>query len=320
MTSAVTRRHGLNWQRFFRGEGPAAGPCRLHRRNLYILPTRAGLGLAVLLAVLLLGAINYSNSLGYLFTFLLGSIAVLAIVHTYRNLLGLRIGLGRLPAGFVGDTLALPVRIDNPEPRDALGIELQWPGQAPEERIDVAAGQATTAHLPLKLARRGWQPVPRFVVAGRFPLGWFRAWAHVHPDQRLLVYPRPARSAPLPPPAAWTPSLGGERGQGSDDYAGLRPYHVGDSPRHIHWKALARHQGLLTKQFGGDRCEELWLDWTTLPALPTETRLGILARWVLDAEAGGHDYGLRLPGDTIPPDRGPPHRHRCLKALALYHD
>ena len=60
------------------------------------------------------------------------------------------------------------------------------------------------------------------------------------------------------------------------------------------------------------------LDWEALPGLDTEERLSQMCRWVLDAEREGQLYGLRLPGVVLPPGRGADHRHRCLKALALF--
>jgi uncharacterized protein (DUF58 family) len=38
---------------------------------------------------------------------------------------------------------------------------------------------------------------------------------------------------------------------------------------------------------------------------------------VLDAERAGRHYGLRLPGEEIPPGHGERHAERCLTALAL---
>ena len=64
------------------------------------------------------------------------------------------------------------------------------------------------------------------------------------------------------------PKRSGDKGRGVDDFAGFRPYRPGDSPRHLFWKAVARDQALLVKQFGGDRADELWLDWNDLPDLP----------------------------------------------------
>ena len=104
-----------------------------------------------------------------------------------------------------------------------------------------------------------------------------------------------------------------------DDFAGFRPYRPGDSPRHLFWKAAARDQALLVKQFGGDRADELWLDWNDLPDLPAEARLEQLCRWVIDADRQQLRYGLRLPGSEQPIDSGPGQRARCLEMLALYH-
>src|SRR5437773_8727159 len=109
-----------------------------------------------------------------------------------------------------------------------------------------------------------------------------RAWSYVQPDLRALVYPRPD-SAPLP--LAHSDANTGDAipaGAGTDDFAGLRPYHASDSPRHIGWKASARSELLLTKLFAGRAASELWFDWDRLPpACQPEARLWRLARRVM---------------------------------------
>jgi uncharacterized protein (DUF58 family) len=52
--------------------------------------------------------------------------------------------------------------------------------------------------------------------------------------------------------------------------------------------------------------------------LPLERRISRLTRWVLDAEAAGLRYSLKLPGVQIPTATGPAQRARCLEALALF--
>jgi len=153
----------------------------------------------------------------------------------------------------------------------------------------------------------------------RFPLGIFRAWSYVEPEAHCLVYPRPERSAL--PPASGESAIGGLRSPvpGNDDYAGLRAYQLSDSPRHVAWKAVARSEDMLTKQFTGEAAAELWLDWGRLPAgLGVEQRLSRLAGWVLAADRAGRHYGLRLPGVEFAPGHGDRHRAACLQALALY--
>ena len=105
---------------------------------------------------------------------------------------------------------------------------------------------------------------------------------------------------------------------GLDEFAGLRNYQRGDTPRAIHWKSFPKLQVPMVKQFQETLDRELWLDWDELPELDVEARLSQLTRWVLDAEAGQLSYGLRLPGTRHLPSRGPAHERACLRALALH--
>ena len=81
----------------------------------------------------------------------------------------------------------------------------------------------------------------------------------------------------------------------------LRAYRAGDTPKQIAWKALAREQGLLTKEFSATASSELWIDLDEAIAADLEARLSILTHWVIQAERFGQSYGLRLPGLRIPP-------------------
>ena len=302
--------------RFLRGEGPEATPLTLGRRRVYILPTGQGLFFAVLMLVMLLGAINYNTSLGYAMTFLLASLSLIAMLHTYRNLLHLRVEVGQIAPVFCQEHLLVGVSLENPGTA-RYALALGFPGQV-VRLSDLPANQWQHMELSLPATQRGQHPLPRITLSTTFPLGLFRAWAPVQADRHYLVYPAPDHSHELPRESSYHLNLSGDRGHGSDDFAGLRTYHPGDSLRHVNWKAVARGQGLHTKQFGGDRAEELWLDWETLPELSTEARLSRLTRWVLDAEAAQYSYGLRLPNVHIPLGHGPAQRHQCLRALALF--
>lgn len=307
----------LNLSRFFLGDAPSPAPWVLGRQNVYILPTRQGVFFAVTLLVILLGAINYSNSLGYFLTFLLGGIGVIGILHTYRNLLQLRIRLGPVEPVFAGDEVRVPVILNAPGRSGRYQIRLNLAGySALAEEIE--AGRHY--HIPLyqSAGARGWRAVGRITVATTFPLGLFRAWSHVVPDTQYLVYPNPVSESRLPQTSRYMASLQGDQGIGSDDFAGLRSYRSGDSLKHIYWKALAREQGLLTKQFGGDRSEQLWLDWRMLEGMDVETRLSYLCRWVIEAARRDLEFGLWLPGKVIEPARGTQHQAQCLRSLALF--
>jgi uncharacterized protein (DUF58 family) len=302
---------------FFGPHLPEAGTIFLVQRRVYILPTRPGVAFATALAVMLIGSINYNLALGYILTFLLGSMALVAILHTFRNLVHLRFTPGRADPVFAGDTAWFELYVENRSGYERCSIALWHDGKP--IRCDVPSQRGTTVSVPVAAQQRGWLMPERITVDTRFPVGLLRAWSYIRPDTRCLVYPKPDDGLlPLPDPSG---GAGEKRsaGGGSDDFAGLRAYQPSDSPRHIHWKAAAREQGLQTKVFSGRAAAELWLDWDQLPPrMDLESKLSRLTRWVLAADQDGLRYGLRLPGVVLAPDMGEPHRLACLRELALY--
>jgi uncharacterized protein (DUF58 family) len=266
---------------------------------------------------MLIGSINYNLSLGYILTFLLGSMAMVAILHTFRNLVQLRVTPGRVDPVFAGETARFELYLENRTGYERCAIALWREGTA--TRCDVPSRRGATVSIAVAAQQRGWLMPGRITLDTRFPVGLLRAWSYIRPDVRCLVYPKPDDGLlPLPDPSG---GAGEKRtaGGGSDDFAGLRAYQASDSPRHIHWKAAARGQGLQTKVFSGRAAAELWLDWNQVPGnMGPEAKLSRLTRWVLAADQDGLRYGLRLPGITLAPDSGEPHRLACLRQLALY--
>lgn len=310
------------WRRFenwvMRGQRPSHKPVRLERRRIYILPTGQGYAFAALLFVLFLWAVNYSNSMGFAFTFLLTAVALNSMWQAHDNLLDLVIHPGGAEPVFAGQEACFTFRLENPHARPRRGVALQWRDRAPCY-VDPPANGAAVVALVIPAERRGWLRPGRIRVLTRYPLGLLQAWSWVEFEQAALVYPQPRGRRPLPPAlASGAGGSLGERGAGSEDYAGFRLYAPGDSPRRIAWKAATRGGPLLVKRFTDQARPELWLDWRLLGIDNVEPRLGQLCQWVLKAENEGLQYGLLLPGARIPPGRGDAHRRRCLEALALF--
>ncbi len=313
----MTLRQRFSPERFLRGNGVEPGPVVLDRSRVYILPTTAGLVFAGMLALMLFGSVNYNNSMGHLFTFLVASMALVSILHTYRNLAGLGFSAGRTRPAFAGQRAGYELLIDNPGALPRHGIQLELAGT--DAIVTGLAGQQTRGVMLWRnTARRGVLPMGRCTVSTHHPLGLFRAWAFVELPLACSIYPRPGPASLPPQSPAYKPQQSGDKGRGVDDFVGFRPWRPGDSPRHIFWKAAARDRALLVKQFGGDRAEEVWLDWEALPDLGTEARLSQLCRWVIDAHRNHQPFGLRLPGCEIAIGSGTPHRQRCLEALARF--
>lgn len=297
---------------------PAPGDVVLGRRQLFMLPTRFGLMFALLLVVQLLAAINYGNGLAYALTFLLGSLAVVSMLYTHRNLFRLRLAAGTCAPVFAGETAAFRIRLvnDDSTPRFGVAVLLDKKEIA---SVDIPAHDSADVEVPVTTRLRGYLAMPPVTLTTRFPLGLLYSWSRrIGLGQSCLVYPRPAEPVPRQTREEQTPEPAQGLKAGGDDYIGVREFHPGDSPHHVDWKAVARGEGWYVKQFGGGYQATLWLDWDSLEGLGVEERLSVLTRWVLDAERDGMLYGLRLPEKSFPPASGERHQHECLRALALF--
>ncbi|WP_235869695.1 MULTISPECIES: DUF58 domain-containing protein [Pseudomonas] len=305
-------------QRWLKRRIPAAQQISLDHRRIFILPSRAGLGFLLLLAILLVGAINYQNSLVYGLTFLLLSLFWVVLHHSYRNLAGISLrATGGRPV-FAGEQVPLGLLLQSPR-RERQALKLSWPQVVPQQ-LDVPADGETAATLYYPTARRGWLQPERLRIETRFPLGCFVAWSLLDLNWRVLVYPRPIK-APLP---VHRSGKGQDEAQqaplaeGVDDFQGLRAYRPGDSRRRLDWRAYSRGQGLHSKIFAEPQQQSQWLDLEQTAGSDLEQRLGMLTGWILTLEAAGRPYGLALPGLRLAPALGESHRDVCLRALALY--
>lgn len=312
--TATLRRQAQRWR--LRLSRCQTTPATLAYRSIYVLPTRNGLMFAIMLFVMWLAAINYGNSLIFAFTFLLASVALVSILHTFRNLRGLQVSALSPGPVFAGEAaiFILQLKHHSRTPRPAIGLELK---RTLESLTDVPAQGHASLMLRQPTRQRGWLVPPRVRLFTIFPLGLFHAWASLEINQRCLVYPAPEIGAVPPPGGAGSSGGALQGGSGQEDFQELRRYRPGDSPRHVAWRVVARGQDPQTKVFGGESLSPVWLDWHSLTALGPDARRARLCRWVLDAEAAQQRYGLRLPGVEIKPGLGHEHNARCLQALAL---
>ncbi|MCU7960105.1 MAG: DUF58 domain-containing protein [gamma proteobacterium symbiont of Bathyaustriella thionipta] len=294
------------------------GVTEIGLRQIYIIPSRYGVIFALMALLMLIGSINYNNNLGFLLCFLLISLALVSMLHTWRNLFQLQIKIRADEQVFSGQSYRVGIQISDLQQRQRPAIQADSK-QAAVQKTDLRAGQSATLELRLPAGQRGWQNIPRLRLFTVFPLGLFHAWTWIYSPQKILVYPKPGELPGINELLDYRVASRGDRGRGADDFVALREYQIGDSPRHIYWPAIARSDSLLCKQFGGDRAEQIWLDWKTTQG-DTESRLSQLCAGLLQADRQQWRYGLNLPGLSINPDFGSKHLHRCLKMLALYPD
>ncbi|HAI59156.1 MAG TPA: DUF58 domain-containing protein [Xanthomonadaceae bacterium] len=303
---------------FVRGRQPEALPVTLDRKRIYVLPTRQGLLVGVILLAMLLGALNYNNNPGLLLAFLLLAVVHNGAVLAHLRLSGLSITALQAEPVHAGDTLQLRLRLTSgARSREGVGLRV---GHGPEVLVPASAeapGGDGELLLALPAPRRGLLELGRLRVSTTRPLGLARAWSWLRPAETLLVYPALEAQAP-PLPGSSSADAARPRAQRSgEDTHHLRDYRSGDAPRQIAWKSSARLDRLLVREYEAGSAGDVELEWPALRHLPYEARIARLARWVVDAERAGRRYRLVLPSGAIGPARGSEHRHACLRALAL---
>ncbi|SPA55292.1 DUF58 domain-containing protein [Cupriavidus taiwanensis] len=308
-----------------RPAGGAGGVVLLDRRHLYILPTRGGVGFAVVLAAMLMTSLNYNISLGFALTFMLAGIGMSCMWLAYRNLLDLAVAAGPVAAVHAGEDAIFHVRVDSRGGDARVGIEARLPAMpevaAATLTLDANASGMLALHVPA--TRRGRLALSRVTIASRFPFGLFHVWSHADLEMSTLVYPAPEADAP-PPPPAHRPDDGDDAHAAAstthseDGIDQLRRYRSGDPLHRIAWKHSARTGRWLSRAGDPPRQPARWLDWHALPAgMGAGARLSRLCAWLL-AAGDEVEIGLCLPGIELPPARGASHRRACLEALALW--
>jgi uncharacterized protein (DUF58 family) len=310
------RERAAAWAR--RRQGEDAQPLNLRARRLYILPTRAGIGFAALLFLMLLAGLNYNSSLGLALTFLLAGFALVSMYDCHRNLAGLSLLRAEAAPTFAQQHGELHFWFENRSAlaRDCLCLVA---GDAPPTLFALAPGAVSEVRVAYRARTRGRQAIGRIELSSTAPLQLFRAWTWLHLPLTAVIYPRPRRWHALPPPLAAGAAGAGRRLLAvEEEWAWLRPFNVGDSTRRIAWKAYARGAPLLVAQYDAPAVQLRLLDFDTLTALPLEQKLSQLADWILECERRGEGYGLRLPRREIAAGSGAAQRQACLEALALF--
>ena len=238
------------------------------------------------------------------------------MLHTHRNMSGLEVTIKSPAPVFAGEPALFRASTQNKAPFTRVNVWLFC--QDFTEMFACEPAASVEVPVPVKTTGRGYIECPPLRLSSAYPLGLLYTWSGpIRGDARGVVYPAPSGELPLPRERGLARFSESARTLEGDDFSGLREYQHGDPPRHIHWKAAATYPELLTKQFGGDGSEEVWLDMDWV-AGDTESRLGQLCRWVRMAEREGIRYGLKVPGTRIEPDSGSEHYHRCLQTLALW--
>lgn len=311
-----SRLRGL-FDRWLRRRGPIQPPLTLRYRQIFILPTGFGWMIAILLHGMLLGSLNFNNSLGLFTTFLVAGVGLLSMHLAFRNLDRLGVDSIHGEPVFAGQRAEIRIALREHAGRARRGIVVLRPPDDPHGGVDLEPHGMAQASFGIEAPNRGHLQIGRVRIRTRQPLGLFEAWSWVESATKIRVWPRPADPAP-PRPEPGNAERSRNAGEDSDEFHGLRDWREGDPLHRIAWKASQRHDRLLARQFMRPERGRVVFRIDQAGAGDLEARLSILCRWILDADRDDIEYGLELGGRSIAPGLGETHRIKCLDALADY--
>lgn len=292
-------------------------PLRLRGRLSHLTLSRNGCIFYAMLLALLLGSINHNSNLGYLLTFLLGSISLVSVFHTVWNISGITMSSARAEPVFAGQRATFNLTL-HPSQRDRPAISFYFR----HNRLTTTAlqkGDAQHINVQHDTEDRGILCPHVLFISTSFPLGLFRAWSQVPFDTCCLIYPRPLPGPMITSRGKRKDDKEGETGgQGVEDFAGLETYQPGDPPQHISWKTYSRGQGLYTKRFEGQHGKTIIFNPDELPGKNLEVKLSRVCSMIIQAEGLHLVYGIQLGNKLIEPGQGGSHVRQCMRELALF--
>lgn len=146
-----------------------------------------------------------------------------------------------------------------------------------------------------ELYRRGVNRFPDVQLISKAPFGLFKRKKTVAAPTPILVYPELRQLKHL----AFldkqpTPQVTATRAGTGSEVIGVRPYQSGDSPRHIHWRSVAKQGRLISKEFAEETRPgvTLLLDLRAYPYPETSSKHTPF-EWAVKASASIGNYALQ---------------------------
>jgi uncharacterized protein (DUF58 family) len=225
---------------------------------------------------------------------------------TLRGISGMRrLGDGLLDEWHEGDPVTITFRLSKSGRGAGAQIRLNevCPLAEPAKRVmplyipQLPAGGAVEFNYELDIYRRGVYAFPPLTLTTGVPFGFFRRSVVLDVPTRALVYPEVRYIERIDLlDRQLTPQVTRQKAGVGYEVFGLRPYRPGDSPRHIHWRSVARAGGqqLFSKEFADETQPGLVLalDLFAHPYAATESKHTPF-EWAVKIAASVGDYARR---------------------------
>ncbi len=293
------------------------------QNKTYIVPTKFGFCFSAIILVLLYSAFASGNNFLYLYTFFLTSVGVTSLRLTNDNISSVIIETVEIQEVFAGSPAFALVNIFNSSSQARSFIEIYHHAEKITLVPEIIGHSAYQARIELGPYTRGLHTIPKLTLRTTFPFYLLNSWKVFRSKETFIVFPSQVGESRLPVNENLNHTDDSQimdRLKGTDfEFAGHRKFETGDSFRQIDWKAFARTEKFLIKDYQSFRSQEVELRWrNTSVHLNLESRLSQLALWIEIAESKGFQYSLEIPGKIFESQRGRSHYLKCLSGLALF--
>jgi len=274
---------------------------------------------AVLIAV---AAINTGNNLIYLILSLMLSFIVLSYLILRLNLIKLVFEVS--PAGpvYAGEPVSVELLIHNKKKTPVYSVIIDAAdAAAPMYCGEIPGFGVFKDRMAMVFRRRGLYGYRDILIQSGFPFILFRKTMPVSINDRVLVYPKLLDVRELIEVIAGRQEEGAVavRGRGDEVYS-LRAFQYGDDWRKIHWKASARQDGFLIREYAEYASQKITIlldNHLPYDAVHFENAVSAAASLAKQYIETGYPVRFIAAGKTIPFGSGEEHLRSILGVLAL---
>jgi len=308
----------MRFNRWLKRRIPPASQHKLSNRNIFIMPTRFGFIYLVFVVVLFLLATNYQNNIIMLLSYLMASVFITTMMHSFFNLSAIELSADKKAAGYAKTNISFPIKILSPSRR--LDLHFCFDDQQAFHLPQCDQGEQTI-YVSCHYDNRGIYYPGRLKVWSEYSLGLFITWTRIDFGNQCNVYPE---AIPLNihqrnfSGVIKESAMVENNKSGIDDFFELKTHISGEPLSRIAWKQFARGQGRLTKHYHEQQGTTCWLKITDMPNQGVEKQLQYLCFLINEYNHLGQVFGLDLGQNTISPSQGEHHFKQCLMALAIY--
>ena len=329
----IRQRLAVAYQRFLGRRNPLKKQQTLTQQNLFIFPSLLGASYLLIVLILWLLGTNYNNNLILALAYLMVSIALINIYHTFVNMRGLQVRAAPVSPVYSGDEAYVELIFERQNSKQQQAVSVSWQPftidnqstreSAFEEVLDWKNNKQSRVILATKTHFRGRHQPARVRIKSYYPLGLLKCWSDVAIQAAVIVYPRPVEYKQTKSDSDVIQS----QRQASkistvmsveQEFQGLKNYNQGEAMTHIAWKQYARSGVLYKKDYFTSGAQSTDLDWQHYQGVETERRLQHLVYQARQLHAHTIPFRLVLPDLVIEAGSGDQHLQQVLTALALF--